>query len=141
MSDVVKFREIEDAFDFVSSGAPLEHAAYVSGATGEIYCHTEIGDNFEPLPDDIDEPGKYIAIPHKNELGLGQSLALKFAAQSLPDDVHEIASMFRRRGAYERFKRLLEHRGKLDAWYQFESENQREALRTWCVVNDIELED
>ena len=141
MSDLARFTEIEAAFDFVSSGAPFEHTAYVSTVTGETYCHTEIGDNFEPLPEDIDEPGKYIAIPHKNELGLGKPLALKFAARSLPDSTHEIAGMFQRRGAYSRFKKLLEDRGKLDAWYEFESDSQREALRTWCAVNDIELED
>jgi hypothetical protein len=141
VSDVAKLREIEDAFDFVSAGAPSEHAAYVSVATGETYYHTEIGDNFgPPLPDDIDEPGKYVAIPHKNDLGLGKPLALKFAARVLPDDSYEIAGIFQRRGAYGRFKRLLERRGKLDAWYAFESESQREALLSWCAANDIELE-
>ncbi len=141
MSDVAKFSEIEDAFGFVSSGAPSEHAAYLSVATGKTYCHTEIGDNFEPLPDDIDEPGKYLAIPHKNDLGLGKPLALKFAARALPDDINEVAGIFQRRGAYGRFKGLLERRGKLDAWYEFESESQRKELRSWCAANDIELED
>jgi hypothetical protein len=141
VSDVAKFADIEDAFDFVSSGAPSEHAAYVSVATGETHCHTEVGDNFEPLPDDIDEIGKYVAIPHKNDLGLGKPLALKFAARVLPDDFDEVAGIFQRRGAYGGFKRLLERRGKLDAWYEFENESQREALRSWCAANDIALED
>jgi hypothetical protein len=141
VSDVAKFSEIENAFDFVSAGAPSEHTAYVSKATGEMYCQTEIGDNFESLPDDIDEPGKYLAIPHKNDLGLGKPLALEFAARALPDDLNEIAGVFQRRGAYGRFKRLLERRGKLDAWYEFESERQSKELRRWCAANDIELED
>jgi len=138
---VAKFDEIELAFDFVSSGLPSEHAAYVSVATGQTYWRTEIGDNLEPLPDDIDELGKYLEIPHKNELELGKPLALKFAAQSLPDDFHEVEGIFQRRGAYGRFKSLLERRGKLDAWSAFENESQREALRSWCEANGIELED
>jgi hypothetical protein len=141
LSDVPKFSEIELAVDFVSSGAPTEHAAYVCVATGQTYWHTEIGDNLEPLPDDIDEPRKYLAIPHKNELGLGKPLVLKFAARVLPDDYDEVADMFERRGAYGQFKELLERCGKLDAWYAFESESQSEALRNWCVANRIELED
>ena len=68
-------------------------------------------------------------------------MALKFAARALPDDFHEVAGIFQRRGAYGRFKRLLERRGKLDAWYEFESESQRKELRSWCAANDIELED
>jgi HTH-type transcriptional regulator/antitoxin HigA len=138
---LAKFSEIENAFDFVSSGAPSEHLAYVSVVTGETYWRTEIGDNFEPLPDDIDEPGKYLAIPHKNDLDLGKPLALKFAARVLPDDFDEVAGMFQRRGAYGRFQSLLERRGNLDAWYEFESESQRKELRSWCAANDIELED
>jgi hypothetical protein len=141
VSDVAKFSEIEDAFYFVSSGAPSEHAAYISVTTGETFCRTETGDNFEPLPDDIDEFGKYLAIPHKNDLGLGKSLVLKFAARVLPDDLNEVSGIFQRRGAYGRFKRLLERRDKLDAWHEFENESHREALRSWCAANDIELED
>ena len=136
-----KFSEIELAFDFVSSAAPAEHAAYVCVPTGQTYWHTEIGDNLEPLPDDIDEPGKYLAIPHKNELGLGKPLVLKFAAQLLPDNYDEVADIFQRRGAYGRFTQLLERCGKIDAWYAFENESQLQALRNWCAANGIELED
>ena len=65
-----KFEDIEFGFNFVSSGAPMEHDAYLSLETGEIHCHSEYGDT-EPLPEDIDEPGKYLSLPHKNDLGLG----------------------------------------------------------------------
>ena len=138
---MAKFSEIELAFDFVSSGAPLEHAAYVSLATGQTYWHTEIADNLEPLPSDIDEPGRYVAIPHKNELGLGKPLVLKFVERALPEKFHEVAAIFQRTGAYGRFKGLLERCGKLDEWYEFENHSQREALRSWCAANGIEIED
>jgi hypothetical protein len=45
------------------------------------------------------------------------------------------------RGLKRMARGLLDHSGKLDLWYEFESESQREALRTWCAANDIELED
>ena len=38
------------------------------------------------------------------------------------------------------FSDLLEQRGKLDEWYEFENRSQREASREWCVENDIEVE-
>jgi hypothetical protein len=68
-------------------------------------------------------------------------LALKFVAQALPDDFDEVARIFQRRGAYARFKNLLERRGKLAEWYAFESESQRKALRGWCEAYGIELEE
>jgi len=66
-----KFENIEEGFHFVSFGAPMEHDAYLSLETGEIHFHSEYGDT-EPLPEDIDEPGKYLSLPHKNDLGLGK---------------------------------------------------------------------
>jgi hypothetical protein len=141
MNAVAKFSDLEFAFDFVSSGPPLEHSAFLCTETGVCYWHTEVGDNEEPLPDDIDDTGKYIEIPHKNDLGLGKPLVLKFAAQTLPDDFEEVAGLFQRRGAYGRFKSLLERRGKSAEWYEFESRSRREALRSWCEANGIELEE
>jgi len=138
---VAKFSEIELAFDFVSSGAPTEHTAFLCIETGACHWHTELGDNEEPLPDDILDSAKYIEIPHKNDLGLGKPLALTFAAQVLPADYDEVAGIFQRRGAYGRFKDLLERREKLDGWYEFENASQREALREWCAANGINVEE
>lgn len=137
---MAKFSDVELAFDFVSSAAPMEHTAFLCIQTGVCHWHTELGDNEEPLPEDIVDSEKYIEIPHKNDLGLGKPLVLRFAAQVLPDDYDEIASIFQRRGAYGNFKGLLERRGKLDEWYEFEGRSQRETLREWCTANGIEVE-
>ena len=58
----VKFDELLDAFDFVSDGQPFEHDAYLCLETGVIHYHSDLVDLEEALPDDIDTPGKYIAI-------------------------------------------------------------------------------
>jgi len=66
----VKFNDLLDAFEFVSAAYPTEHEAYLCVATGTILYHAELGVEDEPLPDEIDDPERYIAIPHKNELDL-----------------------------------------------------------------------
>src|SRR5574341_620289 len=104
MKTVVQFDELLDAFEFVSFGQPMGHAAYLCVESGVIYYHTEVGDNEEPLPDEIDDAQKYIAIPHQNDLGLGKRLVLHFAADVLPEDFDEIDGIFRSRGAYARTK-------------------------------------
>ena len=138
---MAKFSDIQLAFDFVNFGAPSEHTAYLCRTTGVCHWHTELGDNEEPLPDDVWDSEKYLEIPHENDLGLGKRLVLKFAARALPDDFDEIAGIFQRRGAYARFKALLERRGKVDEWHEFESRSEREALREWCAANGIDVED
>lgn len=139
MSHIVKFAEIRDAFDFVSFGQPMEHEAYLSLETGEIYWHSEYGDNEESLPDDIDTE-KYVAIPHKNDLGLGKALALTFAEEHLPELSDKMREIFSHSGAYARFKDLLESRGKLQQWYEYEERVSEKALREWCKESGIEID-
>jgi len=134
---VAEFKDIEFAFDFVSFARPGEHDAYLNIHTGETYLYSEFGDNEEELPEDIDDEDKYIALPHKNELNLGKDLALGFTYQYLPEEAEKIESIFHRKGAYSRFKSILEEKGIIDAWYKYESEAQENALREWCKSNGI----
>lgn len=39
-----------------------------------------------------------------------------------------------------RFKDLLESKGQLEAWYDFESKATEVAICDWCKVNDFSLE-
>jgi hypothetical protein len=58
----------------------------------------------------------------------------------MPDDLGRVQEIFSRRGAYRRFKDLLEHRDLLQNWYDFESRREEETLREWCRENEVELE-
>lgn len=132
---------VEDGFEFASMGGYGEAEAYLCRATGHIYYHSEMCDDFEELPDDIDDGDKYVALPHKNDLDLGRALVEQFVATHLNDAHDQVRTIFRRRGAYARFKDLLERRGKLQAWYDYEQEATHKALRAWCADNGIALAD
>lgn len=140
MNAKAKFDDIELAFDFVSSTAPSTNSAFFCLETGVCHWHSNFDDSEEPLPDDVWDRKKYVQIPHKNDLGLGQRLVFRFVRQVLPDDVGEVTGIFRCQGAYRRFKSLLERRGKLDEWFEFQSNSERDALRAWCADNGIELD-
>ena len=132
--------DLEMAFDFVSAGAPYECNAYISRATGMVYWVSDhFGDDEEDLPDDLGEVDGYIEIPHKNELDLGKRLVMRFVGHELPDEYDEVDDMFSHRGAYSRYKDLLEARGKLQVWYDYEERESREALQQWCDLEGIEL--
>ena len=136
----IKFREIADAFDYVSFGQPFEHQAYLDIETGKTYWHSEIGDNEEELPDDIDD-AKYIEIPHKNDLGLGKKLAINFIYQHLPNESEKIEAIFRKKGAYSRFKAMLANNDLIETWYEYEANAHEKALREWCEFSEIEIHD
>ena len=136
----IKFSDIEDAFFFVSMGEMYMNSAILSIKTGQVLYISDFGDSDE-LPEDIDDdPDKYIEIPHKNELDLGKPLVLEFSAMHLSDNLEKVNSFFHKKGAYSKFKNLLEAKGLLDKWYAFEKEEQNKALRQWCKDNDINIE-
>jgi hypothetical protein len=134
----IKFEDLEYAFMFVNSGQMHMHSAYLDSESGEFFYISEMGDSDE-LPEDIYENEKYIEIPHKNELDLGKALVLDFTSAHMPDDIEKVYSIFRKKGAYSRFKNLLDAKGLLDEWYSFEEKHQSEALRDWCKENKIKI--
>lgn len=138
----VKFDDVSSAFDFVSYAAPVEHQAYISLDTGKIYWISDAIDLIEEeIPEDLEDSDRYLAIPHKNELDLGSSLAKRFAAQQLPARYDQVEGFFLQRGAYARFKELLEREGALECWYAFEADSVEKALKQWCAENGLEILD
>ena len=80
-------------------------------------------------------------MPDKWDLDLGSRLVFAFAEQVMPDDYDTVRDIFRRKGAYGRFKKFLGARGMLETWYDFEAKATESALRTWCEVYGIALTD
>lgn len=135
----VAWDDILTAFEFVGAG-DSDNSTYLCRETGAIFWHTEIGDNFEELPDDIDDEAKYIALPSARDLDLGKRLVMLFADEELADHYDEVAQIFSRRGAYRRFRDLLTRTGALDKWYAFEAAAKEKALREWCAENGVAVE-
>jgi len=135
----VKYEDVSAAFDFVSFGAPMEHQAYISLDTGAIYWVSELNPVDEDIPDDLETSDRYVAVPHKNDFGLGSGLALDFVAAELPSQYERVHGFFRRPGAYGRFKEVLGAEGCLEKWYAFEAEAAEKALKNWCSENKIEI--
>ena len=137
----IRFQDIQEAFEFVSAAGGGEHQAFLCKPSGKLYCHSELCDDLDILPDDVDDTEKFLQIPDKKELDLGKPLALEFTREFLPDDFDNVRQFFSRRGAYAKFKDLLDQRGALAQWYDFEAKAEEKALREWCDLNSIEVSD
>jgi len=134
-----KFEDIELAFEFVNSAPECEHEAVVCKDTGRILYQSDFGDLHEIDEDEDSED--CVQVPHGNDLDLGQHLVWAFVEDRIPNEYDRVRAMFRRSGAYRRFKDFLDERDLLEAWYEFENQSQKKALREWCRDNDIELLD
>jgi hypothetical protein len=131
----VKLDDLEWAVEFASSGIG-EHEAYINLDTGETYYVGDVVE--EPIPDDLYENERYLQIPSKRELDLSKRLALNFIAKSMPDKLTIATDIFSSRGAYPKFKVLLESSGQLVNWYSYEEAELKKAIIKWCRDNDID---
>lgn len=132
-----EYSEIESAIDYVSS-APLHTNRAVYDKRTALFLYESDMSDMSEIPDDFDwEQG--IEIPHKNELDLGRNLVFRFIAQTLPDEEDAVHAIFKRPGAYGRFREFLERRKLLQQWYDFEATATRRAIERWCRGNGMEI--
>lgn len=121
-----------ESVEWVSGTQYFGNAAYIRRDDGRIFW---IGDGIEQvdgIPEDLEDGSRYLAVPRKQDLGLGKPLALRFAEECLSSDLGEVRHIFSRRGAYQRFKSLLEHRHRLDDWFEYEARQTEEAVCRWA---------
>ncbi len=135
---MVKFSDLEDAFLFTNFGEFSDNEALLNKKTGEIYYRSDYSDPDE-FPEDW-ESDDYIFIPDKYELELGKSLVFDFVEEYIPDQFETVQYFFRRKGAYSRYKDLLDSLDLLELWYEYENKKTKEALLQWCKENDIEVD-
>ena len=133
----LNYSDLEMAFEFASSGYGYDHSAWLDKESGIIYYDSDASE--DELPDDLYENKKYLEIPDKREFNLGKPLAIEFAQAFLPDGLDHVYSIFRSKGAYSRYKNLLEKRGALEKWYKFEQEALRNCIIEWCEDNGVKF--
>lgn len=140
MPTTVSLDDLENALMWVSSPPELDAAAFVSLRTGRIFSRGADGPVEEDYPADIDDGTKYVAVPHKNELDLGKPLALRFIDEHAPQVSGEVSDIFRRKGAYARFKSILVRHRLLDAWHAYENEATVRALTRWAQEHGFDVD-
>jgi hypothetical protein len=64
--------------------------------------------------------------------GLDEIWYFPIVDRELPEEWNTVVELFRRPGAYRRFKQMLESCDVLDKWYTFEANAVEKALREWC---------
>ena len=139
MAAGVNLDELLDTLEFVSFSGLTQQRAYIDRTSGKIYWDSE--ESEDELPDDVDDPTRFVEVPQKRDLDLGSRLALRFAYEVLPDESDRIESFFQGRGAYARFKDFLGARGRLEEWYAFEAKQTAAALREWCEQEGLRIDD
>jgi len=138
MQPSVSLDDLEHALFWVS-GSSFENSAFVSRKTGQVFSYGADGPIDDDAPEDIEDGTEFIAIPEKNELDLGQTLVHNFVAEYAHALEHEVRGIFKQRGAYSRFKTLLQRHDLLDQWHGYEREATARALTAWAQENGFHV--
>lgn len=137
----VKWADLEDAFDFVNSAKKGENVARLSLASGQIELQSVWTELWAEETETKAAGGETLDIPHKTDLGLGRDLVLWFVEEVIPEQLDDVAEIFQKRGAYAKFRALLEEEGLTQQWYLFEAEAEKQGLKSWCEENGISILD
>lgn len=132
MPTEVDLDELEQALDWVSASSTMEASAHVCRRSGRVYLVGPDGPFEGESPDPMADDPEYVAVPHKTQLDLGRTLVLQFIESAAPALRAEVVDMFRHRGAYSRFKSMLQRHGLLDGWFGYESAATKNALCQWA---------
>ncbi len=135
----VVFDQLQNAVAMAEGSAMDGLPAYVSRRTGRIFVDCSMHGEANELPDDVEDEALYVAVPGRRDLDLGTRLARDFAYRYMGEAAEEVVTIFSRRGAWSRFKDLLQRRGLRDAWHAFADAAEVEALRDWAEQNGFEL--
>ena len=138
----VSLNELQGAVDWVSD-IYMDNEAFICRQTGKIYWvsgDSGWDDEEEELPKDIHDLEKYLPIPNRYELDIGNRLAFNFAARYLAEQYDDVRAMFRRKGAYGIFKELLAQKDLLDTWYAYSDEQTLIAIKEWCDSEGLAIE-
>ena len=135
----VSLKDIREAFEFVCAGGGGEHQAFLCKQSGKLYCHSDLCDDLDILPNDIDDTEKFLQIPDKKELDLGKPLALDFRPPIPARRLRRRSTIFQQKGRLRQILRICWVEGACSISGTISRRKPRkEHLRMWCDLNSIE---
>jgi hypothetical protein len=132
----VDLDDLENAMILVSDTSDGAQA-WVQRSTGTVYVKSDLGYE-EELPEDLGTTDDYVEVPNQRDLDLGNAMAFAFTEAEMPQNYDRVREMFRKKGAYANFSRLLDASNLRDKWHKFQEDRTRQALSEWCRENGLE---
>jgi hypothetical protein len=150
----VKIDDIIDAIDFDSDMSE----SFLNTKTKQVclfsYEELRAAENDEDISDSADwyceavasakhyleTPDDYLPLPEKYDFNEYRIME-KFISRVIISKQSEMLSQsIKGRGAFRRFKTMLERLGLLDEWYKYRGQKLREFVEFWCKENEIDFE-
>ncbi len=128
----VSLAKAADEFDMISE----DWQQYYNRETGEfVSFHPDFNeDNIDPEDFEADE---YVSLPSQRDLNEYDIMAEFADAVQNPHHRELLAVALNGRGAFRRFKDVVNHAGIDEMWYAYRGKAFLKLAREWCEENDI----
>ena len=150
----VKINDIIDAVDFDSDMSE----SFLNTKTEQVCMFTDdelrAAENDEDLSDSaqwyceavsrakqyLENQNDYLPLPDKYDFNEYRIIEKFIARVVIPKQLQMLSQSIQGKGAFRRFKAVLEKLGLVDEWYKYRGQKLREFVEFWCKENKIDFE-
>ena len=134
---MVKLSEIKDALDSVD----ISSTCYFNKETNEILWQWDYNKEYSTYKEEDEANDNIINMFdyfYKNDYYIMQDFIDTIEDVNLREKLYEAT---RGRGAFSRFRYIIESNDLLDDWYKYKDEKYKAIAKEWCIDNNIEFEE
>jgi len=88
----------------------------------------------------LDNQDDYLSLPEKYDFNEYRIIEKFIARVVIPNQSEILSQSIYGKGAFRRFKTVLEKLGLVDEWYKYRGQKLREFVEFWCKENKIDFE-
>ncbi len=132
-----KLSEIKDALDSVD----ISSTCFFNKETNEILWQWDYNKEYSTYKEEDETNDKIINMFdyfYKNDYDIMQDFIDTIEDVNLREKLYEAT---RGRGAFSRFRYIIESNDLLDYWYKYKDEKYKAIAKEWCIDNNIEFEE
>ncbi len=134
---MIKLSEIKDALDSVD----ISSTCYFNKETNEILWQWDYNKEYSTYKEEDEANDNIINMFdyfYKNDYYIMQDFIDTIEDVNLREKLYEAT---RGRGAFSRFRYIIESNDLLDDWYKYKDEKYKAIAKEWCIDNNIEFEE
>ena len=134
---MVKLSEIKDALDSVD----ISSTCYFNKETNEILWQWDYNKEYSTYKEEDEANDNIINMFdyfYKNDYDIMQDFIDTIEDINLREKLYYAT---RGRGAFSRFRYIIESNDLLDDWYKYKDEKYKTIAKEWCVDNNTEFEE
>ena len=134
---MIKLSEIKDALDNVD----ISSTCYFNKETNDILWQWDYNKEYSTYKEEDEANDNIINMFdyfYKNDYDIMQDFIDTIEDINLREKLYYAT---RGRGAFSRFRYIIESNDLLDDWYKYKDEKYKAIAKNWCIDNNIEFEE